>query len=102
MHGELNERVVEQLGSGIRRITIFGTGLIGASIGLALRQAGYPGVILGWDPEQAMLANARAIGAIDPAVAGDADEDPFVCALAADVIVLAGPRRWTARAPVPG
>jgi prephenate dehydrogenase len=91
MHGELNKRVVAQLGSGIRRIAIFGTGLIGASIGLALREAGYTGVILGWDPEQAMLARARAMGAIDQVVAGDADDDPFVCALAADVIVLAGP-----------
>ncbi len=75
----------------IRRIAIFGTGLIGASIGLALREAGYTGAILGWDPEQAMLTEARKLGAVDPVVAGDADEDPFVCALAADVIVLASP-----------
>ncbi len=91
MHGQLNKRVVAQLGSGIRRIAIFGTGLIGASIGLALRGAGYAGVILGWDPEGPMLAQARAMGAVDPVVAGDADDDPFVCALAADVIVLASP-----------
>ena len=88
---ELNERVVAQLGGRIRRIAIFGTGLIGASIGLALREAGYGGAILGWDPVQAHLEQARAVGAVDPAVAGEADEDPFVCALAADVVVLAGP-----------
>lgn len=91
MHTELNPRVVKQLGSGIRRIAIFGTGLIGASIGLALRQAGYTGAILGWDPSATMLEQARAMGAVDPAIAGEANEDPFVCALAADVIVLGGP-----------
>jgi prephenate dehydrogenase len=91
MHTKLDKRVVTQLGSGIRRIAIFGTGLIGASIGLALRQAGYTGAILGWDVDKAALAQARALGAVDPAMAGEADEDPFVCALAADVIVLAGP-----------
>ena len=91
MHTELNKRVVAQLGSGIRRIAIFGTGLIGSSLGLALRQAGYTGAILGWDPSAAMLEEARAVGGVDPAIAGEASEDPFVCALAADVIVLGGP-----------
>ena len=91
MHTEQNERVEAKVGRPIRRIAIFGTGLIGSSVGLALREAGYEGAILGWDPEQASLARARAIGAVDPVVAGDADEDPFVCALAADVVVLAGP-----------
>ncbi len=75
----------------MRRVAIFGTGLIGASIGLALRKAGFTGAILGWDPEPNMLAQARAMGAVDPVVAGDANDDPFVCALAANVIVLAGP-----------
>ncbi len=91
MRTELNRRVAERLGSGIRRIAILGTGLIGASIGLALREAGFSGAILGWDSDPTMLAQARRRGAVDPAVAGDADHDPFVCALAADVIVLAGP-----------
>ncbi len=91
MHTELNKRVVETLGTGIRRIAIFGTGLIGASIGLALRQAGFGGALLGWDPDPAALAQARALGAIDPALAGEANEDPFVCALAADLILLCGP-----------
>ena len=91
MHPELNVKVVAQLGSGIRRVAVLGTGLIGTSIGLALRTAGFEGAIFGWDPEAAVLAEARRLGAMDPVVAGDADEDPFVCALAADVIVLAGP-----------
>ena len=91
MHTELNARVVAQLGGQIRRVAIFGTGLVGASVGLALRDAGYNGALLGWDPEQANLDRARAMGAVDPVIAGDADDDPFVCALAADVVVLAGP-----------
>ncbi len=91
MHTELNRRVVDTLGGSIRRVAIFGTGLIGASTGLALRQAGFSGNILGWDPDRAVLAKARARGAVDPVIASDANEDPFVCALAADVIVLAGP-----------
>lgn len=91
MHTELNQLVVRELGSDIRRVAIFGTGLIGASIGLALRQAGFTGAIIGWDPEQPMLEKARSMGAVDQVIAGDADDDPFVCALAADVIVLAGP-----------
>ncbi len=91
MQVELNRRVVAELGSNIRRVAIFGTGLIGASIGLALRANGFTGSIIGWDPEESVLAKARAVGGVDPIIAGDADDDPFVCALAADVIVLAGP-----------
>ena len=33
----------------MQRITIVGTGLIGASTGLALRAAQFPGEIVGWD-----------------------------------------------------
>ncbi len=88
---ELEQRVVKNLGSHMRRVAIFGTGLIGASIGLALRKHGFEGAILGWDPDPACLKKARDAGAIDPALAGEANDDPFVCALAADVIVLAGP-----------
>ncbi len=95
MPAELNEgeltRAVSQSGTAIRRIAIFGAGLIGASLGLALREAGFSGALLGWDPNTGVLAEARAKGAIDPAIAGEANDDPFVCALAADVIVLAGP-----------
>ena len=51
----------------IHRITIVGTGLIGASAGLALRAAGFPGEIIGWDrhPSQTQIALDR--GAIDVA-----------------------------------
>ena len=91
MNPARSKRVLDVLGTDIRRIAIFGTGLIGASIGLALREAGYKGAILGWDPDAAVLAEARALGAIDPALSPEANDDPFVCALAADVVVLAGP-----------
>jgi prephenate dehydrogenase len=85
------EKVFAELGTGIRRIAILGTGLIGASIGLALREQGYSGAILGWDTDAAALAHARVMGAVDAPVAGAPDDDAFVCAAAADVIVLAGP-----------
>ena len=58
-------------------VAIVGTGLIGASFGLALRQAGFIGPILGVSSERA-LADAVAVGAIDRGVtlaeaAGQAD-----------------------------
>ena len=42
----------------IERIAIVGTGLLGASAGLALRAAGFRGTIAGWNrsPEQAQTA----------------------------------------------
>lgn len=45
-------------------VAIVGTGLIGASFGLALRQAGFAGAILGVSSERA-VADAVAAGAID-------------------------------------
>ena len=49
----------------IERIAILGTGLLGTSLGLALRAAGYRGSIAGWNrsPEAAQLA--LEMGAID-------------------------------------
>ena len=42
----------------IDRISILGTGLLGTSVGLALRAAGFKGSIVGWNrsPEQGQLA----------------------------------------------
>ena len=48
----------------MRTVTIVGTGLIGASFGLALRRAGFRGAILGVSSPPA-LAEAVAVGAID-------------------------------------
>ncbi|MDO8614461.1 MAG: prephenate dehydrogenase/arogenate dehydrogenase family protein [Dehalococcoidia bacterium] len=51
-----------------RRITIIGTGLIGGSIGLALKAAGLQGVtIVGHDRDRANANQAERLGAIDRA-----------------------------------
>jgi prephenate dehydrogenase len=70
----------------IDRITIIGTGLIGASIGLALREQNFSGEIFGWDKSPAELAIALSRGAIDHSV-----EDPITAATGSDLILLAGP-----------
>jgi prephenate dehydrogenase len=71
-----------------RRILIVGTGLIGASIGLALRAAGFDGDIVGTGPTEATLTTAREMGAIDTWLGR---EDAAAAAAASDIIVLAGP-----------
>ncbi|HEY0785052.1 MAG TPA: prephenate dehydrogenase/arogenate dehydrogenase family protein, partial [Acidobacteriaceae bacterium] len=81
----------EPPGGGIHRVAILGTGLIGSSIGLALRRGGFAGSVFGWDRNPATLAQARAMGAVDPAPEDAAADDAFIYALAADVIVLAAP-----------
>src|SRR5271163_328829 len=70
----------------IQRIIILGTGLIGASVGLALREQKYGGTILGWDKNPSELGVALSRGAIDEAV-----EDPVTAAVGSDLILLAGP-----------
>lgn len=69
----------------MRTAAILGTGLIGSSIGLGLRQAGWR--VVGWDPDADVVARALELGAIDGMVPDRDDAtsgDP-------DVIVLAGP-----------
>jgi prephenate dehydrogenase len=70
----------------IDRIAIIGTGLIGSSIGLALREQQFPGTILGWDKNPAEAAIALSRAAIDQSV-----EDPVTAATSSDLIILAGP-----------
>src|SRR5579864_2224013 len=48
----------------MKSVAIVGTGLIGASFGLALRKAGYEGAILGVSSAR-VIADAVAVGAID-------------------------------------
>jgi prephenate dehydrogenase len=72
----------------IARIAIIGTGLIGASVGLALKAAGFAGTIVGWDANAAELAEAFRIGAVDEALAS---KDALLSANLADVYVLATP-----------
>ena len=73
----------------IRRVVIIGTGLIGASIGLALRRAEFPGKITGIDNDAAEAAEAVRIGAIDYAVVSD--YEAMAACVEADVLVLAVP-----------
>ncbi|HTH52543.1 MAG TPA: hypothetical protein VL495_01250, partial [Edaphobacter sp.] len=54
----------------IERVLIIGTGLIGASVGLALRAAGFSGRIDGWDQSSLELNAAHQMGALD-GVAGN-------------------------------
>ncbi len=70
----------------IERIAILGTGLLGTSVGLALRAAGFEGAITGWNrsPEQAQLA--LKAGAIDAVAA-----DPLEAACGAQVTLLGMP-----------
>src|ERR1700726_4812711 len=71
----------------IRQITIFGTGLIGGSLGLALRKHKFAGRIVGCDRE-GTLERARMRGAIDDGTAnpGDAVRGTQMVVLAAPVL----------------
>jgi prephenate dehydrogenase len=54
--------------NGKKRITIIGTGLIGGSLGLALKAAGLPGVeIVGHDRHRDVATKAEKMGAVDRA-----------------------------------
>lgn len=69
------------------RVTIVGVGLIGGSIGLALRAARSSDYeVVGWDTDAAALAGALERGAIDRAAQGAA-----AAAAAADLVVVATP-----------
>lgn len=73
----------------MKSVLIIGTGLIGASVGLALREAGFTGSIVGIDASGGELKAAETAGAIDRA-ARSPDEHREAIATA-DVIVLAVP-----------
>ncbi len=70
----------------IDSISILGTGLLGTSVGLALRAGGYRGSITGWNrsAEQAQLA--LRMGAVDSVA-----PDPVAAARASQVTLLAVP-----------
>jgi len=73
----------------IRQITIIGTGLIGGSLGLALRKKKFAGRIIGCDRE-GTLEKAKARGAIDVGTAnpGDAVRGSQIVVLAAPVLAI--------------
>jgi len=65
------------------RVAVIGTGLIGASVGLAARRAGHE--VRGWDADAATLAAATGRGAVEPAETADA------AAAGAELVVVAVP-----------
>jgi prephenate dehydrogenase len=73
----------------MERVLIIGTGLIGASTGLALRAAGFTGRIDGWDQSSLERTTAVQMGAID--AAADSAGAALELARTAEVIVLAVP-----------
>jgi len=69
----------------IRQITIIGTGLIGGSLGLALRKKGFKGKIIGCDQPD-VLRLAKKLKAIDQGIT-----DPIKACQSSNLVVLATP-----------
>jgi len=67
-------------------IAILGTGLLGTSVGLALRAAGFHGEIIGWNRNLAHAETAGRMGALDRIVG-----DPLTAAREAQVVLLSVP-----------
>ncbi len=70
------------------RVAILGLGLMGASLGMALRAVGVAQVVTGYDADPGAAERARERGAIDIACA-----DVSQAVAGADLIVLAAPIR---------
>ena len=70
----------------IERIAILGTGLLGTSLGLALRSAGFKGSLVGWNRSAEGGREALAMGAVD-LIATDA----LAVARESEVVVLCVP-----------
>ncbi len=70
----------------IERIAILGTGLLGTSVGLAVRAAGFQGGIAGWNRSPEGAQTALSLGAIDSIAA-----DPLQAAQESQVALLAVP-----------
>jgi prephenate dehydrogenase len=73
--------------SELKRVLIVGTGLIGASVGLALKANGFEGEVAGWDASAEELQRALECKAIDRAL----ERREAVLETDADVVVLATP-----------
>ncbi len=71
----------------MKSVLVVGTGLMGASVGLALKAGGFAGEVIGWDARAEELAEAQRRGAIDRKLAGR----EAVSETDADVVVLATP-----------
>ena len=70
----------------IERIAILGTGLLGTSVGLALRAAGFRGAIVGWNRSPKGAQTALAMGAFDSIM-----NDPLQAARESQVVLLSVP-----------
>lgn len=70
----------------MERVAILGTGLLGTSVGLALRAAGFEGSIVGWNRSRGQAETALALGAIDSIGA-----EAAAVAKASQVVLLAVP-----------
>ncbi len=70
----------------IERIAILGTGLLGTSVGLALRASGYRGLIVGWNRSAEAAQTALAMGALDSVAT-----DPLQAARESQVSLVAVP-----------
>jgi len=70
----------------IERIAILGTGLLGTSVGLALKAAGFKGSIIGWNRSADGAQKALEMGAVDRLAT-----DPILAAREAQVTVIALP-----------
>lgn len=73
----------------LERVLIVGTGLLGASTGLALRAVGFSGCIAGWDKDARQLQTALERGAIQQAA--QSMEDAISLVRESDLILLCGP-----------
>jgi prephenate dehydrogenase len=74
------------------KVVIIGVGLIGGSLGMALRERRLAGEVIGVVRREATIAEAIACGAVD---GGTCDLDP--AARGADLVVIATPLRMTRR-----
>jgi prephenate dehydrogenase len=70
----------------ISRISILGTGLLGTSVGLALRAAGFKGTIAGWNRRAEQGQVALKMGALDSLAS-----DPIDAARTSQITLLAVP-----------
>jgi prephenate dehydrogenase len=71
----------------MKKVLIVGTGLIGASVGLALKAHGFEGEVAGWDASAEELQRALGCKAIDRAL----ERREAVLETDAEVVVLATP-----------
>jgi len=72
------------------RVALLGTGLMGGSLGMALRERGVAGEVVGYDRDSRVSQLAREKGAIDWFV-----DSPAAAVEGADLVVLAVPVRFS-------